>query len=186
MFCTKEKINSLKRIKEEYKWLCDNPIFNIGASVSMPNPDNILEWRCTISGPRDTSYGRGFFYLTIQFPDNYPTGKPEVFFTTPIYHLNVNPIKRDYEGAEPLGHVDISTLCQWKPEYNIRKVLCDIFILLYEPNPECAYQLKTAYEFRYNRNLYEEKVKYFTKKYAFLGKAYKEYNESWDFSYPDK
>ena len=72
----------------------------------------------------------------------------------------------------------------WKPEYTIREVFIYIFGLLYKPNPDNAYGLERANEFRFNKELYEEKIKYFTKKYANPGFANidKKYNE-WDFSY---
>ena len=171
---------SLTQITKEFKYLDINPIGNIGATVRLPNPNNMFEWICTLMGPKDSLYKGGLFFLTILFPDNYPNKRPEVFFKTPIYHLNVNPNRPN------LGHINISTLNFWKPEYNIKQVLCDVFKLLYKANPECAYGSERANEFRFNRELYEEKVKYFTKKYANFEVADKEYNESWNFSYYDK
>jgi ubiquitin-protein ligase len=48
----------------------------------------------------------------------------------------------------------------------MKKVLLDIFALFFNTNPESPYGLDRADEFRFKRALYEEKVKYFTKKYA--------------------
>jgi len=79
-----EKINALKKIKEEFNDLNHNPISNIGCVVSLPNEDNLFEWTATIVGPLDTSYKGGLFYLRIFFPENYPNSAPEVCFTTPI------------------------------------------------------------------------------------------------------
>ena len=135
-------------------------------------------------GPKDTPYKNGIFFLNIKFPDDYPNHAPEVVFTTPIYHLNVNPIKSDMKGAEPLGHVCISTLNWWKPETTIKQVLTDIFALFYTANhTDCPYGILKANEFTNNKDLHEEKIKYFTKKYANPKDAVKEYTESWDFSY---
>ena len=41
---TPEKINAMKRIREEFKDLNNNPISNIGVTVGLPDEDNILEW----------------------------------------------------------------------------------------------------------------------------------------------
>ena len=140
-----------------------------------------------MSGPKDTSYKGGYFVLSVKFPDDYPNHAPEVVFTTPIYHLNINPIKSNISGAEQLGHVSISTLNWWEPYYKIKEVFINIFALLYSPNPESPYGIARADEFRTNRQLYEEKVKYFTKKYANPKYANidKEYDDSWDFSYKE-
>ena len=50
------------------------------------------------------------------------------------------------------------------------------------PNPDCPYGLDRANEFRYDKDLYERKIKFFTKKYANYQSFNKEYNEGWDFT----
>ena len=180
---SKEKINALKIIKEEFNDLYSDPITNIGLTVDLPNRNNYFEWRCSILGPKDTSYKGGVFFLKVLFPDNYPNSNPEVYFITPIYHVNVNPKKKRGEGYENLGHICISTLNWWKPEYKMREVLTNIFAFFYLGNPDSPYGLDRADEFRNNRKLYEEKVKFFTRKYASPNIASKEYDTDWDFSY---
>jgi len=184
MILTPQKIKAMKRIKEEFTDINSNPISNIGVTVGLPDEDNIFEWQCSLMGPKDSSYNGGIFFLKIKFPDEYPDKCPEVVFKTPIYHINVNPKKLDTKGAEPLGHVCISTLNWWKPTSKIREVLSDIFALFYMANPESPYGLDRAGEFRFERALHEEKIRYFTQKYANYQNANKEYTESWDFSFP--
>ena len=181
-FLSPEKIATMKIIKDEYEDLVKNPNGNLGITVGLVN-DNIFEWKATLRGPNDSSYKGGVFALNIKFPDDYPKHAPEVVFKTPIYHVNVNPNKSTLEGAEPLGHVCISTLNWWKPEYKMREVLANIFGLFYMANPESPYGLDRANELRFHRPLYEEKVKRFTKKYANPKNLGKEYNDTWDFSY---
>jgi ubiquitin-conjugating enzyme E2 D/E len=178
-----EKIEAMKRIKEEFTEINNNPIANIGSTVGLPDEDNIFEWQCSLMGPKDTSYNGGVFFLSIKFPDNYPKKPPEVVFRTPIYHINVNPNKSNLQGAEPLGHVCISTLNWWKDESRIKQVLSDIFALFYMANPDSPYGLDRADEFRFNRALHEEKIRYFTKKYANPAIANRDYDQSWDFSF---
>ena len=184
---TQSKFNAMKRIREEFISINNKPDINIGLTAQLRDEDNIFRWRITIVGPKDTSYKGGIFVLYINFPDDYPNSKPEVFFITPIYHVNVNPIKSNLPGAEPLGHVSISTLNWWKPEYKIREVLINIFGLFYMANPDSPYGLDRANELRFNRPLHEEKIRHFTKKYAcppgYAGIT-KVYSESWDFTYP--
>ena len=177
-------MKAMKRIEEEYTELNNNDNTNIGISISLPDKDNIFEWQCSLMGPKDTSYNGGVFFLSIKFPDEYPNKAPEVVFKTPIYHINVNPRKSDVKGAEPLGHVCISTLNWWKPESKIKQVLYDIFALFYMANPDSPYGLERAYEFRFNETLHQEKIRYFTAKYAKPQIANRQYDESWDFSFP--
>ena len=49
-------------------------------------------------------------------------------------------------------------------------------------NPDSPYGAERADEFRNNKKLHEEKIQYFTKKYAYpLNQKY--FNGDWDFSY---
>ena len=180
-----EKINAMKRIKQEFEDLNKNPIVNIGASIILVDVDNIFEWESTLLGPKDTSYSGGLFYLSIKFPNNYPQTAPEVCFKNPIYHVNVNPHKPKFPGDHSLGHVCFSTLNWWKPEYTIREVLIDIFVLLYLGNPDTPYGIERINEFRNNRPLFEKKIKYFTKKYANPLKGRKNYDSDWDFTFKE-
>ena len=180
-----QKIQAMKQIKAEYENLNRCPNQNIGVTVGLVDQENIFDWRATLTGPKDSSYRGGVFILNIHFPDNYPQKAPEVCFKTPIYHVNVNPNKSNMDGAEPLGHVCISTLNWWRPEYKMAEVLTNIFGLFYMANPESPYGIDRADEFRNRRALYEDKIKFFTRKYA--NPKYcnidKQYYESWDFTY---
>ena len=114
------------RILEEFKDINRNPISNCGVTVGLLNENDPTKWRISLLGPKDTSYKGGLFYLSIDFPPNYPDKAPEVCFLTPIYHVNVNPRVPKMPGSESLGHVCISTLNWWKPEYKMREVLTNI------------------------------------------------------------
>ena len=173
-----------ERILQEFKEINRNPISNCGVTVGLFNEGDPMRWRVSLLGPKDTSYRGGLFYLSIQFPPNYPEKAPEVCFLTPIYHVNVNPRVPTSPGGEGLGHVCISTLNWWKPTSKIREVLSDIFALFYMANPESPYGLDRAGEFRFERALHEEKIRYFTQKYANYQMANREYTNSWDFSFP--
>ena len=54
--------------------------------------------------------------------------------------------------------------------------------MFYYPDLDLAYSLEIAKEYKENRNLFENKVKFFTKKYATSDRAIKKY-EYWDFSF---
>ena len=170
----------MKRINEEYNEIKKNPMTTFGITVGLPDKENLFEWNCSIIGPKDSFYRGGIFFLKIKFPDNYPLEKPEIVFLTPIYHLNVQYLTGK---VSPLGHICISTLNCWQREYKIREVLSNIFALFYLGNPESPYGLDRQSELMNNRPLFEEKIRYFTQKYASPQLGYKEY-DVWDFTYP--
>ena len=176
---------SSKRIIEEYKDLWNKPISNCGITVSLVDERSYQDWKVTMTGPKDTSYQGGIFILEIHFPDNYPNEPPEVCFLTPIYHLNINPKAPKNEGDEydKLGHVSISTLNWWNPKYKIKEVLYNIYSLFYYQNPDSAYGIKRAKEYIEEREVFEVKAIFFTKKYALPNKSIN-YNiaKDWDFN----
>ena len=178
------KLEAMKRIQGEFKDLIKNPMINFGITVGLFDENNIFEWRCTILGPKDTCYKGGLFFMKIIFPQDYPNTKPEIFFTTPIYHLNV----KYYTGfGKPLGHICLSTLNNWKPSYTISKIFPEIFYLFSHNSAGIPYDdsyYNRRNEFINNRGLFEKKAMYFTKKYADPQSTRKEYTTDWDFSYP--
>ena len=175
--------NALKIITEEYKQLNRAPLVNLGITVGLFNEDNMFEWKCTILGPKDTFYRGGLFYLKIIFPPNYPQSKPEMLFLTPIYHLNV---KYFVSQKQPLGHICVSTLNEWKSGDSVKKILPELFALLHKNNPLDPYDdtnHSRRNEFENNPSLFEKKARYFTKKYASPFSKPKDYPNGWDFSY---
>lgn len=44
-----------------------------------------------MKGPNNTPYQNGVYFLTMEFPENYPSNRPEIRIKNKIYHLNVNP-----------------------------------------------------------------------------------------------
>ena len=180
---TPESINAMKIISQEYKQLNRSPFVNLGITVGLFNEDDMFKWKCTILGPKDTIYKGGLFYIKIIFPNDYPNSKPEMLFLTPIYHLNV---KYWANGVQPLGHICVNTLNDWKPGDSVRKILPELFALMHKNNPDDPYDdtnHSRRNEFKNNLQLFEKKAKYFTKKYASPHASEKEYPNGWDFTY---
>lgn len=92
---------------------------------------------------------------------------------TPIYHPNVNSYN---------GKVAVNFISQWNKSTTAREILTKLYGIFYLPNPESPFSCEQAEEFKYNRYLYELKVKYFTKKYANI-KSFEDIKNSgkWDF-----
>ena len=180
---TPQKLNAMKIITEEYKKLANDPSTNFGITVGLLNEDNIFEWRCSMTGPRDSCYKGGIFFLKITFPFDYPNSKPEIVFLTPIYHLNVLYAANQ---KQPLGHICVNTLNEWKPGDSIIRILPQVFALLNKNNPDSPYDdhlNSRKNEFVNNRPLFNKKAEYFTKKNAYSGDKIIEYKNGWDFTY---
>ena len=177
-----DKFKAMNRIKIEFDDINNNPLGEIGVTIGLNDENNIFRWSATLQGPKDTGYKGGIFLLDIKFPEDYPESPPEILFVTPIYHLNINSSSQT---GISIGKVYCNSLNNWKNYFTIRKIFPEIFVLLYRNNPDCGYDSEKNKEFRLNRPLFEQKVKYFTKKYAtpqYFGKIQK--GIDWIFNYP--
>ena len=97
-----QRVQVLRKLIDELRDNQSNPILNIGYNIGLTNHDNPFKWRVTLFGPRDTPYNGGIFFLTLIFPEDYPSHPPEVKFDTPIYHINVRSITNENESlGEP-------------------------------------------------------------------------------------
>ena len=47
-------------------------------------------WRVVYVGPKNSPYEGGIFTVKVIFPDDYPNTRPQFFFITKIYHLNID------------------------------------------------------------------------------------------------
>ena len=154
-----KKLQTMKYLKNEFQQLQNDPILSLGATVGLPNPSNIFHWNITLLGPVDTPYAGGMFFLTADFPDDYPEKKPEIKFTNKIYHLNVR---------ESDGHICISTLNQWVPRTPMVNVISAIFALFYEQNPLSPYSVSMAAQYKLRRNEFNRIAAEWTQKYAHM------------------
>ena len=57
-----QKIMALQAVRKEFQDISANPILNIGAQVGLINKNNVMEWRCTMLGPKDTPFADDFFF----------------------------------------------------------------------------------------------------------------------------
>lgn len=179
-----EKNSSIEKIKNEIKFISDYPFTERGIHIELPKDDNIFEWKGYLIGPDDTPYKGGIFNFKISFPNNFPKKAPMIYFLNPIYHVNVKYIKGKFLEEEPLGYVSFSILVWWNGKLSIKEVLTKLYTIFYLNNPDSPYGIDRAEEFRKNRNLFDKKVEYFTKKYANPISASKIYdNSDWDFTY---
>tara|TARA_R100001163_G_C5068178_1_gene208078 strand:- start:3870 stop:4316 length:447 start_codon:yes stop_codon:yes gene_type:complete len=145
---------SLRRINKELMDLEKDPPTNISGG---PNGDDLFKWTATIMGPEETPYHGGIFFLDINFPKDYPFKPPKVFFTTPIFHPNINR-----NGAICLDILKE----QWSPALTISRVLLSISSLLSDPNPDDPLVPEIANLYKSNRSKFDASAREYTMRYA--------------------
>jgi ubiquitin-conjugating enzyme E2 D/E len=144
----------VQRLNKELAIMAKEPIENCSAG---PIGKDIMKWQATIFGPKDTPYEGGVFNLNIDFTEQYPYKPPVVYFTTPIYHCNVNS-----KGGICLDILNKS----WSPALTINKLLISICSLLAEPNPNDPLVPHIAKLFKANKKQHDINARDYTIKYA--------------------
>jgi ubiquitin-conjugating enzyme E2 D/E len=142
----------MKEIDDMRKFAPDN------CSAGPEKDSNIMLWKATIFGPKESPFENGIFYLTIEFPSEYPFKPPNIKFNTPVYHPNIN---------KTTGAICLDILkTAWSPALTISKVLLSICSLLTDPNPTDPYEPEVAKLYIKNKCKYEQIAREWTNKYA--------------------
>ena len=146
---------ALRRIAKELKDLEKDPPSNIsGGPIS---DSDLFHWKAIITGPSESPYQDGIFYLDIQFPQNYPYKPPKICFITKIYHPNI----------DQNGNICLDILRDaWSPVLTVSRVLLSISSLLNDPNPDDPLRPDAADLYKNNRVAFDIKAREFTLRFA--------------------
>ena len=148
--------SSSKRILKEKLDFDEDPPANCTAGPV--DPADLFKWNATITGPENSAFEGGLFFLSITFPQEYPFVPPKVNFKTPIFHPNIHSSS---------GNICLDILKdQWSPALTISKVLISIASLLTDPNPDDPLVFDIAEMYIHNRQKYEDIARSWTKDYA--------------------
>ncbi|MFS7991001.1 putative ubiquitin-conjugating enzyme E2, ubiquitin-conjugating enzyme/RWD [Helianthus anomalus] len=153
------------RMQKELKLLLTDP--PPGASFPHLSPSSDLQSSsltaidAQIEGPEGTVYEKGVFKIKIQIPERYPFQPPIVTFGTPIYHPNI-----DTGGRICLDILNLPPKGAWQPSLNISTVLTSIGLLLSEPNPDDGLMCEASREYKYNKQVFDQKARSMTEKFA--------------------
>ncbi|KAH0469037.1 hypothetical protein IEQ34_002269 [Dendrobium chrysotoxum] len=122
----------LKRLQSELMALMMRGDPGVSA---FPEGDNILCWKGTISGGKDTVYEGMIYKLSLSFSTDYPFKPPKVKFENPCFHPNV----------DLSGNICLDILQdKWSSAYDVRTILLSIQSLLGEPNNDSPLNTQAA------------------------------------------
>ncbi|XP_076941269.1 uncharacterized protein LOC143610764 [Bidens hawaiensis] len=153
------------RMQKELRLLVTDPPPGASFPRLSSNSDlssfTLTEIDAEIEGPEGTVYERGVFKIKIRIPERYPFQPPIVTFGTPIYHPNI-----DTGGRICLDILNLPPKGAWQPSINISTVLTSIGLLLSEPNPDDGLMCEASKEYKYNKQVFDQKARSMTEKFA--------------------
>ena len=122
----------MNRIVKEIKRIVSNPSSTF---IVFPLKERFDVWRLLIKGCDSSLYENKWFYLIIEFDDDYPTTYPKFRFVHPPYHPNIN----DH------GLVQFDLLYQnYRSDMSMIQLIEEILVLFIEPKFDSAIDSKRA------------------------------------------
>ncbi|KAG6571228.1 hypothetical protein IC582_025471 [Cucumis melo] len=148
------------RLAEERKsWRKNHPHGFVAKPETMPDGTvNLMIWHCIIPGKVGTDWEGGFFPLTLNFSEDYPSKPPKCRFPQGFFHPNVYPS----------GTVCLSILNEdsgWRPAITVKQILVGIQDLLDQPNPADPAQTEGYHLFIQDAVEYKKRVRQQAKQY---------------------
>ncbi|KAK9816686.1 hypothetical protein WJX72_003701 [[Myrmecia] bisecta] len=142
------------RLAEERKaWRKDKPFgFFARPENNEDGTVNLMRWSCHIPGKPDTDWEGGFFPLTMEFTEDYPSKPPKCKFPANFFHPNIYPS----------GTVCLSILNEeegWRPSITVKQILLGIQELLNDPNPKSPAQSDAFICFTQNKKDYKTRIR---------------------------
>ena len=149
------RAREMKRLEKE---LAD--IKNLKDSLFTADSVNgdLTHWKAKMSGPKETPYEGGTYFLEIKIGDEYPYTPPKIRFTTKIWHPNI---------SSQTGAICLDVLGkEWSPALTIRTALLSIQALLSLPEPDDPQDAEVAAMYKQNRPMFIQTAKYWTSTFA--------------------
>lgn len=148
------------RLAEERKnWRKDKPFgFHARPETSTDGSTNLMKWNCFIPGKPGTDWEGGFYPLSMEFSEDYPTKPPKCKFPAGFFHPNIYPS----------GTVCLSILNEdegWKPSITVKQILLGVQELLDNPNAQSPAQSDAFVTFTQRLPEYRKKVQQQAGKY---------------------
>ena len=110
-----------------------------------------------ISGPPDTPYERGVFFIKIEIPETYPLQAARFKFITKIYHPNI----------DSAGQVCVTVQdTQWAIGCSIWGLLTSIYSLLASPDTDDPLLPSIGADYKHRRELFDTTARDWTDCYA--------------------
>jgi len=119
-------------------------------ATAFPDGDNLFKWVGTLKGGDGTPFEGLTYKLELRFPPDYPFSPPQVTFTTPCFHPNV----------DDKGNICLDILKdKWSASLSVSAVLQSLRSLLGDPNNDSPLNGHAAALWADQRSFREQVIK---------------------------
>lgn len=141
-----------QRLLREFKELASDEGIGNDQYYIESSEENMLNLKGYVTGPPDTPYEGGRFYLEMTIAKEYPFAPPKVKFITRIWHPNI---------SSATGAICLDILKdQWAAAMTIRTVLLSLQTLLAVPEANDPQDAVVAKQYIENIELFESTARY--------------------------
>mmetsp|Transcript_14524 Transcript_14524/g.41367 ORF Transcript_14524/g.41367 Transcript_14524/m.41367 type:complete len:197 (-) Transcript_14524:106-696(-) len=148
--------NDRSRVQKEIKDILKDTAS--GVTVELREENSIQEMIGSLSGPKDTPYEGGLFYVDIKLDDQYPFAPPKMKFITKVWHPNISSAS---------GAICLDVLKdQWSPALTIKTAMLSLQALLSTPEPNDPQDAVVAKQYLTDKASFDQTAKQWTEMYA--------------------
>jgi ubiquitin-protein ligase len=148
-------VDRTTRIMNEFNKLKNSKCISI-IKCEFMNGD-INNWKVAFDGSPCSPYGDGIFQVKINLPDNFPKGRPFLYFITKMFHPNIR---------QSDGLVSLNLMYDWIESRTIEEVLFGFIEVMDNPRVGTGYGEEPQKLLAQDRDKFFEKVEEYTYKYA--------------------
>ena len=148
-------VDRTTRIMNEFNKLKNSKCISI-IKCEFMNGD-INNWKVAFEGSPCSPYEDGIFQVKINLPDNFPKGRPFLYFITKMFHPNIR---------QSDGLVSLNLMYEWKESRTIEEVLFGFIEVMDNPRVGTGYREEPQKLLEQDRDKFFEKVEEYTYKYA--------------------
>ena len=143
-----------ERIMKEFNQLKNSKCISIVKCEFIDGDMN--NWLVAFEGSPTSPYEDGIFKVKVNLPDNFPNGRPYLYFITKMFHPNINPTN---------GCVSLNLMYEWVPTRTIEEVFFGFLEVMENPRVGRGGG-EPAKLLAENRDKFFEKVREYTIQFA--------------------
>ena len=143
------------RIMEEFNKLKNSQCISI-VKCEFMNGD-INNWRVCFEGSPCSPYEDGIFQVKVHLPEDFPNGRPSLYFITKMFHPNIQ---------QSDGKVSLNLIYDWVPTRTIEELLYGFIEVMDNPKADVGFREEPQQLLAKDRDKFFEKVLEYTDLYA--------------------